>query len=415
MGRQPAMTAWQIVLLLLALLGALIASGFAGHRLAHTRMRKTVQHSNEKVAQMIAMWRRNETLAGAYSLSESRAWLDRPPDMLAGVEKCYYAPPDLERVTWVPRDMPTPFVGFAPAPGHLASAVINKAQFRYARELDHPKPRDVCRIFLTGGSTAFGCGASSNETTIGGYLEHHLKEAQHDCGIRCEVVTAAAGAWCSTHERILIENRLVELEPDLVISLSGHNDAFWAWSGRNILWFRGWQDDYFLSLINAALASNLAKEFPTENPGKGRVSIAQAAERLSHNVATAHRALATVGADYIFALQPVMSLSQKVHTPRERRLVPAPGSSGWLTQTVAFYQAFRESLLAIEHSGFHFLDATAVFDECDGDVDVFIDSAHFGDRGNDLIARLLCRHVLKIASERFHMLNRSQKDSSTLP
>ena len=391
------MTVWLISILVLLLLAALAIAGFAGHRLAYRHMRKTVRASKTRAAELTAMWQRNETVAGAYSLSESLQTLDRPAAMLPGVEKCYYAPPDFDRVTWVPRDVPTPFVGFAPAPGRLASAVINNAQFRYDRELDVPKAQDVYRIFFTGASTAFGCGATSNETTIGGYLETYLNSALRDRSVRCEVVTAAACAWSSTHERILIENRLVELEPDLVISFSGHNDAFWAMAGCNSLWFRAFQDDYFLALTNATLASNLAPEFPSKALGAGGpVSLAQAGERLARNIAWAHHALATVGAAYMFALQPTMQVSRKVRTPREQRVAESAASTPWFTQMEQFNQEFRRRLSAIENAGFHFVDTTSVFDGCGDEVDIFIDSCHFGDRGNDLIARSLCGHVLRI-------------------
>jgi len=361
------------------------------------KARQTIRLAVEQIEQS----RQSETVAGAFALALSA---DRDPASLVGVENCYYSPPDLERVTWVARDIPTPFVGFAPAPGPLASGLINSMQFRYAREIEVPKPKNVCRVFFTGGSTAFGSGASSNETTIGGYLEAHLNEALRIRGVRCEVITAAAGAWSSTHERILIENRLVDLEPDIVISFSGHNDAFWSVLGRNVLWFRAFQDDYFLVLLNAVLAANRAEEFPSQDLGAGLpVSPAQAAERLARNVACAHYVLATVGADYIFALQPVLELSQKVRTPREQRIAEAVGFHAWFIQMQDYYQEFRRSLQAMEQPGFCFVDTTTSFDGCDGSVDVFIDTAHFGDRGNDLVAQYLLGPVLGRIEKRLTM------------
>jgi lysophospholipase L1-like esterase len=393
------MTAWLTVILIS--LSALALAAFGGYRLARRRMRRVVEESGDRAAELITMWRRNETVAGAYSLAAPTLALDRPAAMLAGVENCYYTPPDFEHVTWVPRDIPTPFVGFAPAPGRLASAVINAAQFRYARELDAQKSQGVCRIFLTGASAAFGCGASSNETTIGGYLEKHLNEALGDHR-RCEVVTAAACAWTTAHERILIENRLAELEPDIVISFSGFNDAFWSISGRNTHWLRVFQDEYFLTLANAALAANAAPAFPPSDADTdGPVSLAHATERLVRNVALARHALAAVGAEYVFALQPTMETSRKVLTAREQAVAARVASDAWFKQAPSFYQEFRKRLHAIEQPGFRFIDTTGVFDACGNGVDIFIDTCHFGDRGNDLIARLLNRCILPMVRERF--------------
>jgi hypothetical protein len=388
------MMVWLFAILGLAVLAALAIGGFAGHQLAHRRMREAIRESKTRTAELIETWQKDETLAGAFSLSPDHLVAAR-----VGVERCYYTPPDLERITWVPRDIPTPFVGYAPAPGRHASALINEAQFRYAREIEMPKPSGAYRIFLTGASTAFGAGASSNDTTIGGYLEKHLNATLRNRGLRCEVVTAAACAWSSTHERILIENRLVEFEPDLVISFSGHNEVFWGSQGYNSCWYRGMQDNYFLMLMNTTLLSNSVAEFPSHVPGvSGPPSIAQVTERLMRNVVLAHHALDLVGAPYMFVLQPVMEVSGKTRTSREQRVAAKTASWPWSGLMEQFYPEFRKNLSVLQKSGFSFVDMTSVFDNCGDDIDIFIDAAHFGDRGNELIAQSLCEHVLPLIS-----------------
>ena len=385
---------WLVAILAVAALAAIGIGGLAGYQLARRRMREAIRESKARTAELIATWQQDETLAGAFAISKSRETADHPAAVLAGVERCYYAPPDFERITWVPRDIPTPFVGYAPAPGRHASAIINEAQFRYAGELEMPKPSGTYRIFLTGASTAFGAGASSNETTIGGYLEKYLNRNR-----RCEVVTAAACAWSSTHERILIENRLVEFEPDLVISFSGHNDVFWASQGYNSAWYRGMQDSYFLTLMNATRLSNSVAEFPSHVPGIGRPpSIEEVTERLVRNVVLAQHALTLVDARYMFVLQPTMEVTGKSRTPREQRVAASAASWPWFGLMEQFYVEFRNNLSALHKPGFAFIDLTSVFDNCGDDIEVFIDTAHFGDRGNDLIAQSLCKHVLPFVS-----------------
>jgi endonuclease IV len=71
----------------------------------------------------------------------------------------------------------------------------------------------------------------------------------------------------------------------------------------------------------------------------------------------------------------------------------------------SFYQEFRKCLVALEQPGFRFVYTTKVFDGCGDDVDVFIDTCHFGDRGNDLIARLLNNFTLPTARERLNVLS----------
>ncbi|MHC5210400.1 MAG: hypothetical protein ACYTG2_06765, partial [Planctomycetota bacterium] len=118
---------------------------------------------------------------------------------------------EMDEYVWAGFETPTPFVGHAQYPGRWGTAEINEAQMRSSRPLVSPKPGGVCRIFLVGGSTAFGSGAPDNDTTIGGYLESNLNSTRPLPGFETyEVMTAANPAWATTHERIFIVNRLSE-------------------------------------------------------------------------------------------------------------------------------------------------------------------------------------------------------------
>ncbi len=361
-------------------LGGLVGYRLAGRRPAANGIRQTP----DNLDQYVQLMREAETMAGAFAI-------DGIP--LDGVEKCYYdGPLDFTRITWTGRDMPTPFLGFAPQPGALPGAHINRQQFRYRRDLDRPKTAGICRIFVIGGSTAFGSGASTNETTVGGYLERYLNEQAKAYGCRFEVVTAAACGWASTHERILVENRLLELEPDVVLALSGHNDVFWGMLQCDINCYRAIQDTYYLRLSNEMLRSHSRDELHDDLPGWHEpVSAAQTVARLRRNVELAHAALQPVGADYAFVLQPILSCSRKVRTPREERMATRPGGLPVIAEQAGFaarYGECRTVLSAVCLPRYHFWDLTPLFDDASG-PDIFIDRCHFGDRGYDLIAQRL--------------------------
>src|SRR5712691_1135802 len=147
--------------------------------------------------------------------------------------KAYYDPEaafrELDHYCWdAPNVIPTPFVGYMPAPEHQNRFTTNARQFRAPREVESPKSDRTYRIFLLGGSTAFGSGAPDQSRTIGGYLERMVVDQLiNQTGQRCELFTAAVPAWASTHERIAVEDLVSGLEPDLVLTLSGCNDAHW--------------------------------------------------------------------------------------------------------------------------------------------------------------------------------------------
>lgn len=95
---------------------------------------------------------------------------------------------------------------------------INEQGFR-GPDLRHAKPKN--RIVLLGGSTAFGTGLRRDEHTIAARLEDLLEEEFGDT----EVVNAAVIGYTSGQEQLLLNNKIMDLEPDLVLSLGGSNDA----------------------------------------------------------------------------------------------------------------------------------------------------------------------------------------------
>ena len=190
--------------------------------------------------------RKTETLGGLISVVEARkqflgAYLDD-----SRVDATAF-----DDIAWAVKTVMTPFVGYAPAPGQQHNAHINSFQFRDQREPAMPKPPGVTRIFLTGASVAFSAGAPDDQRTIGGYLQSLLD--RRGTGQHYEVFTFAAPAWSSTHERIAIENRLSDLQPDLVVELTGIADALYGERGHNVLWARALTDQYYWELVNIAL------------------------------------------------------------------------------------------------------------------------------------------------------------------
>jgi len=101
------------------------------------------------------------------------------------------------------------------------SITINSLGFRGA-EFSNIKPLNTYRIFMVGGSTMFGAGATSDETTIPGYLQQFLNEK--DFGFDIEVINSGIQGADSNTESKLIEQKLVRFSPDLIIIYDGMND-----------------------------------------------------------------------------------------------------------------------------------------------------------------------------------------------
>jgi len=103
----------------------------------------------------------------------------------------------------------------------LFSIHINSFGFR-GKEFSFEKDTNTYRIFMVGGSTTFGSGATSDEKTIPAHLQRKFVEA----GYKIEVINAGVGASDSREEAFKIRNLYKKFEPDLFIIYGGWNDSF---------------------------------------------------------------------------------------------------------------------------------------------------------------------------------------------
>jgi len=101
------------------------------------------------------------------------------------------------------------------------SVNINSEGFR-GPEFSVAKPASTYRIVMLGGSTMFGHGASSDSTTIPGYVQQFLDD--YDFGFNVEVINAAIQNHNSEKEILLLSNKIINYDPDLVIMYDGFND-----------------------------------------------------------------------------------------------------------------------------------------------------------------------------------------------
>ena len=105
---------------------------------------------------------------------------------------------------------------------HKFTMNINSDGFR-GPEIHH-NGDEKYRIFVTGGSTAFGFGSTSDRTTIPGYLQN-LFDIHHE-DLNVEIINAGILGANGYREVLLIEEKLVEFNPHTIISYTGANDRF---------------------------------------------------------------------------------------------------------------------------------------------------------------------------------------------
>ena len=90
-------------------------------------------------------------------------------------------------------------------------------------EFSEIKPPNTYRIFMIGGSTMIGSGATSDETTKPGILQK-IFDSDNSTTQKIEVINGAAFGHNSNTEYDLITQKLVNYQPDLIIIFDGLND-----------------------------------------------------------------------------------------------------------------------------------------------------------------------------------------------
>ena len=122
-------------------------------------------------------------------------------------------------------------LGWQLIPGAYFDFYINEQGFRHPKAVTLQPEQDTVRIFLVGGSTAFGVNGLypqidpprlSDQDTIDYHLQTIL--AARLKGIQFEVINAAVSEYRLFQEVTLFHEKLVNFRPNLIIFLDGHND-----------------------------------------------------------------------------------------------------------------------------------------------------------------------------------------------
>ena len=249
------------------------------------------------------------------------------------------------------------------------SITINTLGFR-GDEFSDIKPSDTYRIFMVGGSTMFGAGATSDDTTIPGYLQHLLNEK--DFGFDIEIINSGIQGADSNTELKFIEQKLITFSPDLIIIYDGWND------------------------LRANHTPMIVKE----------------------NWETICKFSKENDFDVIITLQPIAGFGNKVLTKQELKYaeIGEDYTNNPLIKSLSTYQDYAKNLTEIKTCTKTF-DIRDVFDTETGPI--YWDQGHVSDRGNSIVAKSLFNIVFSIVSENygfniFETENGVQKTSSLL-
>lgn len=325
----------------------------------------------------------------------------------------------------------------------------NNAGFREPRDIAKEKPANEYRVFLTGGSTAFGMGsvgeaasAMNNYSieyreTISHVLEMILNATAPIEGKTIKVYNTAV--WGHAYQHLLMRymTKLRDYSPDLVISLDGANELpmiskltpdwnyfregqfhnileeVFSYNGPGLssyltLWFKN--NSYLVTLFwngrdifqelnkDIHMQRGLSEKFGVDP--FANLSVEEKSKRVDRNIAAVvrvmedyHAALQNDGIPHIIALQPWFYLSRKEKSEKEQILDSLSGYRTYYgVPSDKIYQLYLErARQSAEKTNYFLVDFSDYFD--DVTEWVFTDWCHLTPGANFLLAKELANLV----------------------
>lgn len=305
-----------------------------------------------------------------------------------------------------------PYVMYRTKPNqHYDTFNVNSLGFR-GREIQRKKPKGTIRIAMLGGSAMWGTGASSDEGTISAKLEKKVKAAYTSKTF--EVINAGDSGYVTAQEFILLWGRVLDLDPDIVITFDGYNDMYAglinyiAGYPQNFREFKEKLEKhhglYYLGAVIRELLSHslfvekLANKmrifafrgtvtFNSEGIPAMYADPSEVARIFGRNLEYVHVISSDHGIETLFTIQPILGYGSKPLTDSEKTTLAALNENvmGYSKYINKVYPLFIQELNQLkEKRGAKVLDLTDAFKDIEDTV--FLDGAHFSDEANEIIA-----------------------------
>jgi hypothetical protein len=245
--------------------------------------------------------------------------------------------------------------------------------------------------FLLGGSAAFGYPASSNDTTITGYL-NQIQE-------RFYFINAGVPGFDSTAENMRLSHQIVEFKPELVISYTFFNDIQHALEGQTE---RTWGFVASLAPKSARLMQVAEHHYPfsifLKKDKPSQEDLESAIDRQVDIFIDNQKRMLTLSLakkfHFITVIQPMTQTHDKVtirgpYQDLFRRGVLRVLASDYCQRYCLNYSGFFDSIFDIVPVAFQHFTIPALDASIDLRDVVFADACHLLDRGNAIVARKL--------------------------
>lgn len=320
--------------------------------------------------------------------------------------------------------------------------VLDEYGFLSAQPISKPKPPRTVRIFIMGGSAAFGAGQNSAfhavhpypdgvhsyPRNIAGQLRDFLE--QEDSDVTYEVINAAAYARRFHQSTLLYMETVSQLSPDYIVNIDGWNDIGSLASGspyadaekmlpaiidlktRSESWLNRSNTYYVLSTAYDKYRVNSTKsKADVAGDSDGPASRKRYASRKPEYIRQSRRfeqllryhigVLQADGSKLVFVLQPMLPRSEtnkRLSAIEKKLLEHARGQAG--NDALELLQFFFDDYFSdqcrkiVDDSGEIYIDANRELVDVKSDVEFYTDYCHLTSAGNKILAKMIGEQIL---------------------
>ena len=279
---------------------------------------------------------------------------------------------------------------------HKETVNINNYGFR-GTDIADTKQDGTYRIFVVGGSTTISLRAPADDKTHPGFLQELFNNSKLD--FKVEVINAGTPSFTSSEELSVVKNKIVNLDPDMIVIYDGSNDLNLPYgytppktSFRSIItdglnrYLPFWETIpvtyHILNQIGNSEKSHVFDSSTTDS----KVDLWQKNLTEICNIGNQENF------DVVILLQPILGAGNKKLTDYEQQQYKIFEHE----KVIDSYNKFANKLSFLEDHCTKSSDLRNIFDKYDGEI--YFDNTHIKYQANEIVAKNIFNEIYPITS-----------------